>query len=228
MEIRELRPGIFEITDERPVLATLNLTPGRSFYGEALLQIGGAEYRSWSPYRSKLAASILSDVRNVPIAPGGKVLYLGVASGTTCSHISDIVGAEGHVWAVDFAPRPLRDLIDNLSRYRENISPILGDARRPESYSALLPRVDVIYADVAQPDQSGILARNAELFLRPSGWAMMAIKSRSVDVTRSPREVYGEQVEELEGRGLAVLELVELEPYERDHAMAVARYRGGA
>lgn len=226
MEIREISPAVFEIMDERPVLATLNLTPGRAFYGEQLLRIGDVEYRSWSPYRSKLAASILRGVRNVPIAPGSRVLYLGVASGTTCSHVSDIIGAEGHVWAVDFAPRPLRDLVDNLSRFRGNISPILGDARRPESYSALVPRVDVIYADVAQPGQSRILAENAELYLRPSGWAMMAIKSRSVDVTRPPREVYGEQVEELEGRGFTVVELLELEPYEKAHAMAVARYGG--
>ena len=226
MEIWEVSPGIFEISDEKKVLATLNLTPGRTFYGEQLIHMGDVEYRLWSPYRSKLAAAILRGIRNVPIAPRRKVLYLGVASGTTCSHVSDIVGSGGHVWGVDFAPRPFRDLIDNLSRYRGNISPILGDARRPESYSALVPRVDVIYADVAQPDQSRILAKNAELYLKPAGWAMMAVKSRSVDVTRTPQKVYGEQAEDLRGRGFDILKLVELEPYQRDHAMVVARFRG--
>lgn len=226
MEIWEVSPGIFEISDEKKVLATLNLTPGRTFYGEQLIHMGDVEYRLWSPYRSKLAAAILRGIRNVPIAPRRKVLYLGVASGTTCSHVSDIVGSGGHVWGVDFAPRPFRDLIDNLSRYRGNISPILGDARRPESYSALVPRVDVIYADVAQPDQSRILAKNAELYLKPAGWAMMAVKSRSIDVTRTPQKVYGEQAEDLRGLGFNVFELVELEPYQRDHAMVVARFRG--
>lgn len=225
MNIRPLSSGIFEITmDEKRVLATMNLTPGRNVYGEQLIHGEDREYRSWNPFRSKLAAAILKGVRDIPLALGSSVLYLGVASGTTCSHISDIVGVGGHVWGVDFAPRPLRDLIDNLSRYRGNISPILADARRPELYSALVPRVDVIYADVAQPDQSGIVARNAEFYLRPDGWTMMAIKSRSVDVNRPPQQVYDEQVEGLSGRGFDVVELIELEPYEMDHAMAVARY----
>jgi len=225
MKIRRLSPGIFEVTvGEKRVLATMNLTPGRTVYGEQLIHDGEVEYRSWNPYRSKLAAALLKEIRNIPITPGSRVLYLGVASGTTCSHVSDIVGTEGHVWGVDFAPRPLRDLIDNLSRYRGNISPILGDARRPESYRALVPGVNVIYADVAQPDQSKIVAGNAEFFLRPGGWVMMAIKSRSVDVNRPPQQVYGEQVKELKDRGFDVVELVELEPYEKDHAMAVARY----
>jgi len=225
MKVSQLSPGIFKITtDEKRVLATLNLTPGRTVYGEQLIHIGDGEYRSWSPYRSKLAAAVLKGVENTPIAPGSRVLYLGVASGTTCSHVSDIVGAEGHVWGVDFAPRPLRDLIDNLTRYRGNISPILADARRPELYSASMLRVDVIYADVAQPDQSNILVRNAEFYLKQGGWAMMAIKSRSIDVTRPPKQVYGEQVGDLRERGFDIVELVDLEPYEKDHAMVVARY----
>jgi fibrillarin-like pre-rRNA processing protein len=153
------------------------------------------------------------------------VLYLGTASGTNCSHISDIVGAEGHVWGVEIAPRPMRDFLDRVVRHRANVSPILADARRPEAYSSLLSLVDVIYADVAQPDQASIVVRNARLFLKPGGWVLMAIKSRSVDVTRPPEEVYEEQVRELRAEGFEVLEVVELEPYERDHAMALGRYQ---
>ena len=225
MKISQLSPGIFEIaSDEKRVLATTNLTPGRTVYGEELIHIGGIEYRSWSPYRSKLSAAILKGVKNVPITPGNRVLYLGVASGTTCSHVSDIVGAEGHVWGIDFAPRPFRDFIDNLVRYRGNISPVLADAHHPELYSGLVPHVDVIYADVAQADQSNIVARNAEFYLRRDCWAMMAIKSRSIDVNRPPQQVYSEQTEDLKGRGFDIIDLVELEPYEMDHAMVVARY----
>lgn len=227
MDLRELFQGIFKIDlMERRVLATRNLAPGRNVYGEQLIEVSGFEYRAWNPNRSKLAAAILKGLANVPITHGSRVLYLGVASGTTCSHISDIVGSAGHVWGVDFASRPLRDLIENLSRYRDNISPILGDARRPESYSAIVPKVDVIYADVAQPDQSNIVAKNAEFYLKPGGWAMLAIKSRSVDVTLPPQQVYRAQAEGLKQRGFDIVEIVDLEPYERDHAMAVARYRG--
>ncbi len=223
IKAHELFQGIFEIAmGDRRLLATINLTPGVNVYGEQLIRVGDLEYRAWSPYRSKLAAAIMKGLKRMPLSKGMKILYLGVASGTTCSHISDIVGDEGHIWGVDFAPRPLRDLIENLAASRKNISPILGDARSPETYPPLVPCVDLIYVDVAQPDQSIILSRNAEFYLRPMGWALMAIKSRSIDVTRPPEEVYEAEIEELERRGFEIHEVVELEPYERDHAMVVA------
>lgn len=50
------------------------------------------EYRVWNPFRSKLAAGILGGVEDIYIAPGKKVLYLGAASGTSVSHVADIVG----------------------------------------------------------------------------------------------------------------------------------------
>eukprot|EP00493_Phyllostaurus_siculus_P025903 UN26248 len=49
-------------------------------------------FRVWNPYRSKLGASVLNGIKKIPVAPGMKVLYLGAASGTTVSHVSDIVG----------------------------------------------------------------------------------------------------------------------------------------
>ena len=55
------------------------------------------EYRVWNPFRSKLAAAILGGVDQIHMPPGSKVLYLGAASGTTVSHVSDIVGP---VWAI--------------------------------------------------------------------------------------------------------------------------------
>jgi fibrillarin-like pre-rRNA processing protein len=226
LAIEESFPGVFRIeVDSREVLATINLTPGLTFYGEQLIKVDDAEYRSWNPYRSKLAAAVLKGMRNLHISSGDKILYLGVASGTTCSHISDIVGVEGHIWGVDFSPRPLRDMIDNLARRRLNVSPILSDARTPEAYSAAVPRVNVIYADVAQPDQADIVVKNAKMFLKPGGTALMAVKSRSIDVSRSPQRVYAEQIEVLRVGGFEILEVLELGPFEKDHAMAVARFR---
>lgn len=219
-------PGIFRMkTESEELLATRNLTPGLSFYGERLIEVEGDEYRSWNPFRSKLAAAILRGLKQLPIRSGGKVLYLGVASGTTCSHISDIVDQKGHIWGVEFSTRPMRDLIDNLARHRRNVSPILGDARNPGSYSVFVPTVDVIYSDVAQPDQASIVVKNAERYLGSEAWALVAIKSRSVDSVRSPREVYGEQVDVLEKNGFDIYDLLELEPYEKDHAMLAARLR---
>jgi len=219
----EHTPGVYFLEDgSQRFLATRNLAPGRKVYGEELIEVDGVEYRLWNPMRSKLGAAIMRGISMNPIRPGIKVLYLGVASGTTCSHVSDIIGESGHVWGVDFAPRPIRDLIDHVARYRKNMTPILGDARQPQGYSLQVPKVDTIFADVAQPDQAEIVVKNARVYLKKGGYAMLSIKSRSVDVGRLPAEVYGEQVEILKRGGFNVKELLTLDPFEVDHALALA------
>jgi len=219
-------PGVYALRVESgEAIATLNLTPGRRFYGEQLVTVDGVEYRTWSPYRSKLAAAIRKGLREMPLSRDNKVLYLGVASGTTCSHVSDIIGVGGHVWGVDFAHRPIRDLIEGLAKHRDNVSPILGDARRPRTYTMNVPKVDGIYADVAQPDQGGIVVENARVFLKSGGWAIMAIKSRSIDVTKTPRRVYEAEIEKLKKGGFDVVVSLELDPFEKDHALVVARLK---
>jgi fibrillarin-like pre-rRNA processing protein len=225
LTVVEHTPGVYFIEryDQR-LLATRNLVPGRKVYGEELVTLDGIEYRLWNPSRSKLGAAIMKGLKKNPIKLGSKVLYLGVASGTTCSHVSDIIGGSGHVWGVDFAPRPIRDLVDHVARYRMNISPILGDARQPQGYAPLVPKVEVIFADVAQPDQAEIVVKNAKLFLRRGGYAMLSIKSRSVNVSRSPREIYVEQEAILEKAGFRIEELVELDPLEVDHALTLASF----
>ena len=203
-------------------LATRNLSLGRSVYGEELVKSRRKEYRLWDAYRSKLAAAILKEIRNVPIVPGGKVLYLGAASGTTASHVSDILGEGGSVFCVEFAQRTMRELIENVCSNRPNMSPILADARYPSAYRSLVSPVDTIYCDIAQPEQARILADNADLFLKQSGSAMIAVKSRSVDVTMSPASVFSQEKRTLTQRGFKITDTVRLEPYEKDHAMFVA------
>jgi len=200
------------------------MTPGRTVYGERLITADDIEYRLWNPSRSKLGAAIVNGLKNNPIVPGSWVLYLGVASGTTCSHVSDIVGPKGHVLGVDFAQRPIRDFIDNVVNYRPNITPILADARRPQTYSLQVPKVDVIFADVAQPDQAKIVEVNAKFFLKRGGYSMLSIKSRSIDVSRSPQDIYSEQVDVLVKAGHRIMELIELEPFEKDHALVVSSF----
>jgi len=204
-------------------LATQNLAPGRAVYGERLVKHGNAEYRTWDPYRSKLAAAILKGLETVPIQPGHKVLYLGAASGTTASHVSDILGKEGHVYCVEFASRSIRELVDNVCTYRLNMSPILADARLPERYAALVGKVDDIYCDVAQPEQAKILADNADRFLRPKGWVMLAVKAQSIDVTKEPSDVYEQEIKILKSRFFRIEQTVPLEPFDKAHAMIVAQ-----
>ncbi|MEM4713437.1 MAG: fibrillarin-like rRNA/tRNA 2'-O-methyltransferase [Candidatus Bathyarchaeia archaeon] len=222
-------PQVYIVTldDGTERLATRNLAPGRTVYGEKLVRFENVEYRLWDPFRSKLAAAILKGVKTVPIKPNHQVLYLGAASGTTASHVSDIVGEKGHVYCVEFAARALRELVNNVCPYRRNMTPILEDARFPERYVLFVRgRVDDIYCDIAQPEQAKILADNADLYLKNDGWIMLAVKAQSIDVTKEPSEVYKRELKVLESRGFTIEDVVHLEPYDKAHAMIVARFKG--
>ena len=221
-------PQVFLVTleDGSQRLATRNLSPGRAVYGERLIRFEGVEYRLWDPFRSKLAAAILKGIKTVPMKPDHQVLYLGAASGTTASHVSDIVGEKGYVYCVEFAPRAIRELVNNVCAYRVNMLPILEDARFPEKYAIFIRgKVDDIYCDLAQPEQARILADNADMFLKNGGHVMLAIKARSIDVTKEPSEVYKREIKVLCDRGFDVLHVVNLEPYDVDHVMVLAKLK---
>ncbi len=219
-------PAIYQaiLEDGSKRLATKNLVSGRNVYGERLLRFEGVEYRIWDAFRSKFAAAILKDLSIVPIQPLHNVLYLGAASGTTASHVSDIVGEDGHVYCVEFASRSLRELVDNVCAYRFNMSPILEDARTPQKYKMLVrAKVDDIYCDIAQPEQARVLADNADVFLKNGGWIMFAVKAQSIDVTKEPSAVYKSEIKVLKSRGFRVEQSVPLEPFDKAHVMIVAQ-----
>ncbi len=218
-------PGVYivELEDGSLRLATRNLVPGHRVYGERLWRYEGVEYREWNAYRSKLAGALWKGLGELPIREGHRILYLGAATGTTPSHVSDLVGPTGRVYGVEFAPRVMREFV-LVAEIRKNLYPILGDARKPHQYRHLVEMVDGLYADVAQPDQAVIVADNADYFLRDGGYLLLAIKARSVDVTLEPSEVYKREINTLRERGFEIIEVVHLEPYDRDHAMVYARY----
>jgi len=207
-------------------LATRSLASG-SVYGERIVAFEGVEYRVWDPYRSKLAAAILRKTKFVPIKPEAKVLYLGAASGTTVSHVSDIVGEKGLVYCVEFAARVMRELVNHVCSCRVNTIPILADARFPGRYRSAVAAVDSIYCDIAQPEQAKILADNAEVYLKHGEGVMLAVKARSIDVTEEPSKVFRREVDLLRKFGFKVHEVVRLDPFEKDHVMVTATYRSG-
>ncbi|KAJ2678996.1 Small subunit processome complex component, partial [Coemansia sp. RSA 1285] len=189
--------GIFIARGKEDLLVTKNLVPGESVYGEKRVSVDGpdgtkTEYRVWNPFRSKIAAGILGGIDHIHIAPGKKVLYLGAASGTTVSHVADVVGPEGAVYAVEFSHRSGRDLI-NMAKKRTNVVPIVEDARYPQKYRMLVPMVDVIFADVAQPDQARIIALNAHQFLKNSGHIVISIKANCIDSTVEASKVFARE-----------------------------------
>lgn len=231
VEPHERFPGVYLIRGKEDALATKNIAPGESVYNEKRVSTGTGdekiEYRTWNPFRSKIAAAIVGGCDNIWIKPGCKVLYLGAASGTTVSHVADIVGPEGAVYAIEFSKRSGRDLI-NMAKKRTNVVPIIEDARHPQKYRMLVPMVDVIFEDVAQPDQSRILAENAKLFLKNNGHYIISIKANCVDSTKAPDAVFSQEVQKMKEEKLKPLSQMTLEPYERDHAIVTGIYRPDA
>ena len=235
-------PGVFVARGKEDLLVTKNLTPGEAVYGEKRIAIdtptpvadaatnGEAptttktEYRVWNPFRSKFAAGILGGLEEIFMKPGAKVLYLGAASGTSVSHVADIVGPTGTVFAVEFSHRSGRDLI-NMATHRTNVIPIIEDARHPLKYRMLVSMVDCIFADVAQPDQARIVGLNAHQFLKVGGGVVVSIKANCIDSTAAPEQVFAREVVKLREERIKPKEQLTLEPFERDHAMVVGVYQ---
>jgi len=212
---------VYESDSRRRNLFTLNLTPGKRVYGEKLFTQDNLEYREWDASKSKLASAILKGSPNIGIRKDDFVLYLGAASGTTVSHVSDIIGSNGLVFAVDISPRVMRDLIF-LSYERENIVPILADSNKIDDLKKKISGVDVIYQDVAQKNQVEIFLKNVNLFLREKGYALLAVKSRSIDVTKKPLQIYREVKAILE-KEMTIIDYRELDPFQKDHCMFICK-----
>ena len=160
-------------------------------------------------------------MNQIGIKDGDYILYLGASTGTTVSHVSDIVGPKGLVYALDFAPRVLRDLVF-VAELRKNIAPILSDANQPQTYMHLVSEVDTIFMDIAQKNQAEIFLKNCDMYLKKGGYGLLALKARSVDVTRNPKYIFKEIREKLE-KVMIIVDYRELDPYERDHAFFVCK-----
>ena len=210
-------PGVWR---KEKHIFTRNLLPGDKTYSKSLVSFKGQELREWNPFRSKPAAAIANGLKVFPLVEKAKVLYLGIASGQTSTFFSDIVGSEGIIYGVEISERCVRDL-NPVAEKRGNIVPIVGDARKPEEY-AWIEKVDVVFEDVASDDQSPIMIRNAERFLKPNGFAMIAIKARSIDVVKKPEEVYKQELKKLE-QHFKILDKVRLDPFEKDHMFLVMK-----
>ncbi|CUG02139.1 fibrillarin, putative [Bodo saltans] len=241
-------PGVYIIKGKADAIATKNFVPGVSVYGEKRVsgtvvgETESKEFRTWNPYRSKLAAAIYGGVEKIYMQPGSAVLYLGAASGTTVSHVSDLVGPEGVVYAVEFSHRSGRDLeemtkpvefshrsgrdLEEMTKRRANIVPIIEDARHPWKYRMLIPRlVDCIFMDVAQPDQARIMALNALHFLKEGGGFVISVKANCIDSTADAATVFAAEVAKMKQMGLKPKEQVTLEPFERDHAVVAGIFK---
>ena len=212
---KEIFENVFKIGNR---LATKNLVPGQRVYGEELVNINGVEYRLWNPYRSKLSAAIINGLKNMNIKKGSKVLYLGAANGTTCSHVSDIIDRQGILFCIEISERSMRDLI-KVCEKRENMMPILADARNTPYYEDEVGKVDIIYEDVSARDQADILLSNSKMLNR-NGFAYVAIKSQSISMSKNPSEIYQEFIDKVSNE-FKLVEKVKIEPFHKKHLFAV-------
>ncbi len=206
-------------------LATQNLIKGNSVYGEKIVKYEDIEYRLWDPFRSKLAGAILKGLRENPIKESSKVLYLGASTGTTVSHVSDIIGNNGIVFPVEPSVRVARELLENVSSKRNNIIPIISDARNYLKYPGYFGIVDVVYSDIAQPDQTMIAIDNSKSYLKDNGDLLIIIKTRSIDVLTDPKIVTQNEAKKLEDNNFIISQIINLEPFEKDHSLIHAKLK---
>lgn len=210
--------GVYKKQD-KVFTENLECCKGTKVYNEKLVSYKNREFRSWNPYRSKLAAAILKGLKNIDIASDSHMLYLGAATGTTVSHVSDIV-REGMVYAVESSPVAVKNLL-RLSKKRHNVIPILADANHPDRYSSLVPFVDFIYQDISQRNQAEIFINNTMRYLKKRGQGILMVKTRSIDVSLKPKQAYKLVTDGLKEHGFKIIDVIDLSPYAKDHAAIV-------
>lgn len=226
--LRPVSPGLPRLATDGREFYTKHAGDGRPAFGESVVSgPDGHAWRHFDPRRSKTAATLRSGGLGedlLAVLSGAPLLYLGAASGSSLSHLADIVAPEP-AFGVEVAARSFADLLDNLRGW-PNVFPVHADARRPERYAALVGRAGTIVQDVAAPDQVEILAANAGAFLPKGAPLLLFLKARSVDSTADPGEVFGATRERLPVAGFEVREQRSLEPFDRDHRAYLLRWRG--
>lgn len=214
--------GVYHLKLHNYSIATKNLVPGIKSYKEKTIKIKNDEYRIWDPFRSKLAAAIMKKLEPMPIKKKASVLYLGASTGTTVSHISDIVGTEGRIFAVEHSSRVAREFINRVAANRLNIIPIIEDARKPQNYFSICEKIDVVYADIAQQNQTTITINNCKMYLKNNGYLLLVIKTKSIDVTKKYQEVADNEIKKL--KLFSIIQKIDLYPYDKDHFIVLAQF----
>ena len=98
----------------------------------------------------------------------------------------------------------------------------MADANRPLTYADKISSADIIYQDIAQRNQAEIFLKNIELFLKKDGYALLAVKARSIDIARKPQSIFNEIKRKLE-ENLVIIDYRELEPFQHDHCMFICK-----
>ena len=223
-------------------LATKNLVKGNQCYNERLVQLNGEEYRIWKHYRSKLAAGIIHGLEILPIIEKSRILYLGVSQGITASHVSDMIGPEGIIYAVEHSHETAKKLQEEVTSKRKNIKPIIMDAAKPSQYQIIDRKVDVVYVDLDQPNEMEIAMLNCKMYLQVGGYLLLMVKTRLVDQYQGKKFIINDKselvntIEEINTKkyttmdslkvNFEILQQINLDDYFKEYSMIVAKYLG--
>lgn len=206
-----------ELIKERGKYLTKNLVPGTQVYGEKIVRMRGEEYRQWNPWRSKIGAALKKGLTDLPIKENTNILYLGSATGTTVSHLSDII-TKGKIYCVEISEKSMQKLLE-ITDERKNIYPILKSANAIEEYS-FVKEVEVIVQDVAQKNQTEIFIKNVDAYLKNKGIGLLALKTKSISQSKSYNQIVDEELTKLKQK-YKIKQVIDLTPYEKEHAFIV-------
>ncbi len=214
-------PNLFKEQKGRYTSYLIKTTSAKSYFDERIIKTPKGMFREVDPSRSKLFASIAKGISQLGLKPGITMLYLGSSHGYTVSFLSELL-PDGKIFALDFAPRVMRDMVF-IAEDKKNIAPIFADAFNTDSFKQFVTeKVDVVFMDIAQRNQVEIFLKNCKEFLKDYGFGILALKARSVDVTRKPKEVFKEVRRDIE-KVYPVVDYKELAPFEKDHALFVIK-----
>lgn len=216
MKPKLIFPGIYSFKNK---ILTKNMIKGEKVYGEELIELDGTEFREWNPFRSKLAAAIKKGLKEVPVKEDANILYLGVAEGTTASHLSDVIKEKGLLVGIDVSARAMHKFIQ-LCDKRKNLLPILADSDKPERYEDELNGIEfnLLYQDISQKNQAEIFIKNAEKFLKKGRKGLLVVKARSISQEKEAEKIFEEEIDKLK-KEFNVIQTVSLKPFDKEHVM---------
>ena len=217
---------------EGRTLWSRNSTRGKSVGGERRKRDGKIEWRRWDPFRSKVAAALLltsQKASELLPSPGDTCLYLGASSGTTVSHIHDMVcGSNNHhngqIIAVEISPRMMRDL-SSLAEDRSGLIPILNDAREARSYAPVMrEKAHWIHQDLSIADQAENFISIATSTLKNGGIGLLSLKAASERQFEGDDQRRFSRAEKLiEESELELIEMIDISQYQEQHMVFFVR-----
>jgi fibrillarin-like pre-rRNA processing protein len=217
---------------EGRTLWSRNSTRGKSVGGERRKRDGKIEWRRWDPFRSKVAAALLMTSQKASEllpSPGDTCLYLGASSGTTVSHIHDMVcGSNNHhngqIIAVEISPRMMRDL-SSLAEDRSGLIPILNDARETQSYAPVMrEKAHWIHQDLSIADQAENFISIATSTLKNGGIGLLSLKAASERQFEGNDQSRFSRAEKLiEESELELIEMIDISQYQEQHMVFFVR-----